>query len=320
MSSATHDGPDAAFATAIAYARAGFAVLPLWSTVGDRCDCHLGAACGARGKHPISAAVRHGARSASTDHATIRHWEQRFPRANWGIATGKPWRRGWLLVVDIDPRNDGDTSFASLEALHGPIVDTPRVLTGGGGVHHYLVAPVPVASSVLAPGVDLKASGGYVVAPPSIHASGRRYAWDAGAHPADVPFGTAPAWLCRHRPRERAASVEGMSVHASLVGRAFAAAGWAGEMLPNGALTVRCPWVEQHSDGRGDGRDSSTVVLPPASTEGWGCFRCLHGSHGPKSTLDALRALPPQAIAVASHAHPTAFASAARRLARRGAR
>jgi hypothetical protein len=47
----------------------------------------------------------------------------------------------------------------------------------------------------LVPGIDIRGDGGFIVVPPSLHASGRRYAWDLSAHPDDVPLAPAPAWL-----------------------------------------------------------------------------------------------------------------------------
>ncbi|MGW8788834.1 primase C-terminal domain-containing protein, partial [Heyndrickxia sporothermodurans] len=47
----------------------------------------------------------------------------------------------------------------------------------------------------LAPGLDVKSAGGYVVAPPSLHASGRRYAWSVDHHPDDVAPAAMPEWL-----------------------------------------------------------------------------------------------------------------------------
>src|SRR5215475_8598523 len=67
---------------------------------------------------------------ATTDEATVRRWWQTWPTADIGIATG-----GGLLVLDVDPRHHGDASLAELERAHGPLPDTPRVRTGGGGTH-----------------------------------------------------------------------------------------------------------------------------------------------------------------------------------------
>jgi hypothetical protein len=90
--------------------------------------------------------------------------------ANVGIATGDG-----LLVIDVDPRNGGDESWASLELEYGRL-ETFRVRTGSGGQHIYLVAATPVRSrNNWRPGVDLKGEGGYVVAPPSFHPCGEPY-------------------------------------------------------------------------------------------------------------------------------------------------
>jgi len=54
------------------------------------------------------------------------------------------------------------------------------------------------------PGIDLRADGGCVVAPPSVHPSGRRYAWSAGNAPEEIPLATLPPWfldLLRHPTR-----------------------------------------------------------------------------------------------------------------------
>ena len=93
-----------------------------------------------------------------------------WPDANIGIATGDG-----LVVLDVDPRHDGDTSLEKLEAEYGEIV-TRSVRTGGGGLHLYLHGDLPSRGAFLS-GLDLKAAGGYVVAPPSLHVSGQRYTW-----------------------------------------------------------------------------------------------------------------------------------------------
>jgi putative DNA primase/helicase len=128
---------------------------------------------------------------ATTNEATARRWWQTWPTADIGIATG-----GGLLVLDVDPRHGGDNSIAELERHHGPLPDTPRSLTGGGGVHLYCAVDQPIGNRTgLAPGIDLRGDGGFVVAPPSRHANGRRYEWDLGSSPDDVPLAQTPTWL-----------------------------------------------------------------------------------------------------------------------------
>lgn len=73
---------------------------------------------------------------------------------------------------------------------------TPTVNTGGGGWHYYLAidGEFPCRTG-LARGLDVKADGGYVVAPPSVHASGAPYAWVRGKGLDDLPLAAAPTWL-----------------------------------------------------------------------------------------------------------------------------
>jgi hypothetical protein len=128
---------------------------------------------------------------ATTDAATLRRWWQTWPTADLGIATGDG-----LVVLDVDPRHGGDSSLADLERHHGRLPDTCRALTGGGGVHVYLAVDQAIRNRAgLAPGIDLRGDGGFVVAPPSTHVSGRRYVWELGASPDDVPLASAPRWL-----------------------------------------------------------------------------------------------------------------------------
>lgn len=98
-----------------------------------------------------------------------------------------------IIVLD----SDGPAGEESLRGRALP--PTPTVLTGGGGVHRYYRHPggrMPNAVRLggLA-GVDLRGDGGYVVAPPSLHPSGRRYEWAPSLSPADIPVADPPAWL-----------------------------------------------------------------------------------------------------------------------------
>jgi len=61
--------------------------------------------------------------------------------------------------------------------LGGVMPDGPEVRTGGGGRHSWF-RPTGYGNRVrLLPGVDWRGAGGYVLAPPSRHASGSAYAW-----------------------------------------------------------------------------------------------------------------------------------------------
>jgi putative DNA primase/helicase len=110
-----------------------------------------------------------------------------------GIATGAASR---IFVLDVDPRHGGEESLDSLIHKYGSLPGTLQVTTGGGGRHFYFKHPggtVPNEVSIL-PGLDIRGDGGQVVAPPSLHISGRRYEWD-GIDAFNAPIVPAPAWL-----------------------------------------------------------------------------------------------------------------------------
>lgn len=185
--------PDGLIA-ALTYARRGWPVAPAHSTRSDlTCSCG-DAKCDRIGKHPRT---RHGLTDATTDEKAIRAWWETWPDANVLIRTGKIGDR-YLVVLDVDPRHDGEENLARLMAEHdGELPDTPRAITGGGGSHVFMWSRLPVKSSAnqIARGVDVRGVGGYVIAAPSRHESGREYVWDAGAHPADLPIAEAPGWF-----------------------------------------------------------------------------------------------------------------------------
>jgi hypothetical protein len=176
---------------ALACAELGWFVLPLHHPIGQRCSC--GKDCGKDiGKHPR---IKDWPRTATRDPDLITRWWTQWPEANIGILTGA---KSGILVVDIDPRNGGDLTVDDLEAEHGKFPPTVESHTGGGGRHLAYQHPggeVRCGTETLGPGVDIKGDGGYIVAPPSLHASGRRYEWEASSHPNDVPLTPLPAWI-----------------------------------------------------------------------------------------------------------------------------
>src|SRR6266511_4361650 len=158
---------------ALAYAAAGLAVLPLHQPI-TRPDGRIGcscvdARCRSVGKHPRTA---HGLHDATADPARVAAWWRRWPQANIGLATGDRFE-----VLDVD----GPAGLRALRQLAegGLSLPGPLVRTGGAGWHHYL-APLGRGNAQPIRGlerVDWRGRGGYVVAPPSRHASGTRYRW-----------------------------------------------------------------------------------------------------------------------------------------------
>jgi hypothetical protein len=170
-------------AAALAYARAGIPVLPLHTPVGKgRCSCGR-PDCDRVGKHPRwhPRLICAGVQDASTDPARIDAWWSAWPTANVGLRTG--------VVCDVC---DIDTP----EGLRGVqrLLDDemPTVRTGSGGYHVYVASTGAGNRTRLLPGVDWRGAGGYVVAPPSLHASGEQYRW---VRPSDGGFPPCPPEL-----------------------------------------------------------------------------------------------------------------------------
>ena len=86
-------------------------------------------------------------------------------------------------------------SLSSFEARWGALPPTLEAHTGGGGRHLWFSSDEALSSAVLAPGLELKAERAVVVAPPSIHASGRPYVWAPGRSPDDVAPAPVPGWV-----------------------------------------------------------------------------------------------------------------------------
>jgi putative DNA primase/helicase len=156
--------------SALEYIKLGWAVFPV------------------AGKIPTT---EHGCLDASLDEVKVREWWGQRPDAGVAIATGNG-----LLVLDVDPKSGGEDGFERL--LNGrKLPDTICVLTGGGGRHYYFAAPrIPIKNRVgIFPGIDIRSDGGYVVAPPSAHSSGRSYCFEASSSPTDVKLAHMPGWL-----------------------------------------------------------------------------------------------------------------------------
>ena len=194
---------------ALAYAARGWRVFPVYEARARGTQCACGKkTCTSPAKHPRTP---NGCKDASSDADQIKQWWRRWPDASIGIATG-----AGLAVVDIDPGHGGNDTMEDLRRALGRLPDSVEVITGGGGRHIYLsVEPgTPIRCSVgqLGAGVDIRGDGGYVVAPPSMHVSGRRYAWESSSDPSEgVEVASLPAtWLEKiRRPALRVVSSTG---------------------------------------------------------------------------------------------------------------
>lgn len=165
---------------ALTYASAGFPVFPVWyASVYDSgntpgtCGCGK-SDCLAPAKHPLEWLVKRGKDDASLDPATIRRWFEIAPQANLGLVTAE----SGLVVLDVDISH-GKHGRESLAEIDAELSQTRTAITGSGGIHAYYLRPPdlePFSRIGPRPGIDLIGNG-YVIAPPSIHISGRPYKW-----------------------------------------------------------------------------------------------------------------------------------------------
>jgi hypothetical protein len=140
------------------------------------------------GKIPLTP---RGFKDATVDVGIVAAAFEVHQGAGVAISTGAA---AGLVVIDEDTGHGGGRTRVELEAKLGKLPATFSVLTGGGGKHYYFKhpgGPVPCSAGKLGAGLDVRADGGYVVAPPSSHESGRPYIVATKAELADLPA----AWL-----------------------------------------------------------------------------------------------------------------------------
>jgi hypothetical protein len=155
---------------ALGYAALGFSVFP----------------CLPRSKEP---ATRRGFYDASTNPATITRWFGCATRYNVAIRTGLA-SAVWILDIDGP---EGEAGVRAAQAVHGRLPAT-RQSQSARGLHlwWHTDSPVPCSAGRVAPHVDVRGDAGYVIAPPSMHPSGRPYRWTS-----TEPLAVAPEWLLR---------------------------------------------------------------------------------------------------------------------------
>jgi len=183
--------------SALEYASFGWRVFPVHSIRDDgRCTCRKGWQCSTPGKHPRT---RNGFKDATVDAAKIREWFSKWPESNIGIATGAD---SAIVVVDVDRHEGGPDGVEQLREIAravGRLPAGPYAETGGGGYHFVFAYPGPTRkhprrNGTTFEGIDLQGDGSYIVAPPSVHASGRIYRWKVPPTELETPE-LPPEWL-----------------------------------------------------------------------------------------------------------------------------
>lgn len=224
---------------------------------------------------------------ATCDAATLRGWWSKWPAALIGVPMGANGpdvaTLGEHLVIDFDPRVDADTgevfTLARLKAetetqLGCALPDSVVSLTQSDGVHLWLRLPPGVSignKGSLPDHVDVRGQGGYVIAPPSVMASGKRYRWHKAPtlFGGDMNFATAPAALIdalttpTPAPAPPAAPTSGASSRAQPSGDAILdAQARAVRAYADKAFKAELERVEQAGDGaRNDTLNAAALKL-----------------------------------------------------------
>lgn len=184
---------------ALSYAASGIPVFPCRAAdeVTDQYDYETGEVIVYKAKTPL---ISNGFKGATKKTRLIDILWERNPGAMIGIPTGEQ-IGAWVLDVDVHKAEDGSIvngyeALEALEAKHGALPATATAKTAGGGEHRYFKHVPGVRNrGKLGAGLDVRGSGGYVIAPGSATADGREYTWldyDGAGLP---PLADAPDWL-----------------------------------------------------------------------------------------------------------------------------
>nr|WP_275402486.1 bifunctional DNA primase/polymerase [Streptomyces sp. SID13031] len=181
----------------------------------------------------------HGFYAATTDPNRLAAIVAAVPHGQLAVRTGAA---SGLLVIDVDPAHGGDRSLSALMA-EGLVPRTLHVHSGSGGLHLYYRHPghdMPSRPMPGRPGIDIKADGGYVVLPPSIHhRTHRPYAWGQTATDVEMP---PPALLAACEPPA--------PVHAAPAGVPTTRPGGGGISHPDKLLSALVTAVRNAPEGK----------------------------------------------------------------------
>ena len=138
--------------------------------------------------------IKGGFKAATTDVQQIHAWWTAWPDAMIGFPTGKVTGL-WVLDVDL-PKKEGDAdgrmSLQRLTAVHGLLPLTRIQQTPGGGTHYIFLYPqdgegIRNSVSGVAPKIDVRGDGGYIIIAPSINGEGQAYSFLNQAPPVHAP-------------------------------------------------------------------------------------------------------------------------------------
>lgn len=170
---------------ALDWVKRGFPVFPCcYPDTNGNCGCggnHEGRDIG---KVPLT---EHGFKDATRMQLLVRDYWTKFPNANIGIAIPDGY-----FVLDIDIDHGGYDSLEPLQNKVGVLPATLRILTGSSGAHlwYKYKSEVPIRNTAALaglPGIDVRGTGGYVIAPPSIHRCGNPYSITEDCEIAQAP-------------------------------------------------------------------------------------------------------------------------------------
>lgn len=174
---------------ALEYTARGWPVFPCRHVDEEFFDTNTGAfEVRAKAKSPLTSI---GFKAASDTDFTVRDFWRRHPHAMIGVPTGAP-IGAFVLDIDVKGEVNGFDWLRQVQSANGRLPDTLTANTASGGQHLYFRHVDGVRNrGALGPGVDVRGDGGYVVAPGSVMADGRRYVWID----PDEEIAEAPQWL-----------------------------------------------------------------------------------------------------------------------------
>ena len=162
---------------ALEYGNQGIAIMP----------------CAERGKKPALDRTGKEHAVATSDADQILQWWTKNPQSNIGIVC----TANALAIIDID----GEVGVEWIRDNQLPMPVTWTSITGKG-FHYYYRWPKGkrIGTCLIAPKLEIRAAGAYVIAPPSIHPDGDRYRWSINQCDWDALPELPPEWVALGNP------------------------------------------------------------------------------------------------------------------------